>query len=85
MASEKRIKILTETEIAELFGPPILNSNDQRFFFALNDAELAECKRIRKRDNRCMFVVLLEYFKVKPIMLSPGYHQIKQDLKADRQ
>jgi hypothetical protein len=32
-----------------------------------------------------MFVVLLEYFKVKPIMLSPGYHQIKQDLKADRQ
>lgn len=28
-----------------------------------------------------MFVVLLGYFKVKPILLSPGYHQIKQDLK----
>jgi hypothetical protein len=81
MATEKRIKILTGTEIAELFGLPILNSNDQRFFFALNDAELAECKRIRKRDSRCMFVLLLGYFKVKPIMLSPGYHQIKQDLK----
>lgn len=81
MATEKRIKILTETEISELFGPPTLNSNDQRFFFALNDAELAECKRIRERDHRCMFVVLLGYFKVKPILLSPGYHQIKQDLK----
>ena len=81
MATEKRIKILTETEISELFGPPTLNSNDQRFFFALNDAELAECKRIRERDHRCMFVVLLGYFKVKPIVLSPGYHQIKQDLK----
>ena len=81
MATEKRIKILTETEISELFGPPTLNSNDQRFFFALNDAELAECKRIRERDHRCMFVVLLGYFKVKPIVLRPGYHQIKQDLK----
>lgn len=81
MATEKRIKILTETEISELFGPPTLNSNDQRFFFVLNDAELAECKRIRERDHRCMFVVLLGYFKVKPILLSPGYHQIKQDLK----
>ncbi|SIT21191.1 hypothetical protein SAMN05421686_1302 [Thalassolituus maritimus] len=28
-----------------------------------------------------MFVVLLGYFKVKPIMLSTGYHQIKPDLK----
>ena len=81
MATEKRIKILTETEIAELFGPPILSLNDQRFFFTLNDAELAECNRIRERDHRCMFVVLLGYFKVKPIMLSTGYHQITQDLK----
>lgn len=28
-----------------------------------------------------MFVVLLGYFKVKPVVLNPGYHQIKQDLK----
>lgn len=81
MAIEKRIKILTETEIAELFSSPILNSNDQQFFFTLNDAELAESQRIRDRSNKCMFVVLLGYFKIKPMMLSPGYHQIKQDLK----
>ena len=36
MPTEKRLKILTETEIADLFGPSTLNSNDQRFFFALN-------------------------------------------------
>ena len=68
MAAERRIKILTEAEIAELFSPPVLNLHDQRFFFALNDAELAESKRIRERDQRCMFVVLLGYFKVKPII-----------------
>jgi Tn3 transposase DDE domain/Domain of unknown function (DUF4158) len=81
MPTEKRTKILTETEITELFSPPILNSNDQRFFFTLNDIELAESKKIRDRCQRCMFVVLLGYFKVKPVMLNPGYHQIKQDIK----
>jgi TnpA family transposase len=81
MPTEKRLKILTETEIADLFGPPTLNSNDQRFFFALNEIELIHCQKIRRRDQRCMFVVLLGYFKVKPITLSPGYHQIKQDIK----
>ena len=49
MTTERRIKILTETEIAELFGPPILNSNDQRFFFAPNDIKLKESQKIRDR------------------------------------
>ena len=81
MAIEKRIKILAYSEITNLFDPAILNINDQRFFFALNDAELAECKKIRDRSQRCMFVVQLGYFKVKPIILSPAYHQVKHDLK----
>ncbi len=81
MATEKRLKILTEAEFDDLFGPPVLNQNDQRFFFTLNDHELAFAQKIRRRDQRCMFAVLLEYFKVKPITLSPGYHQIKQDIK----
>ncbi len=81
MTTEKRLKILTEAEIVDLFGPPALNQNDQRFFFTLNDIELAQCQKIRRRDQRCMFVVLLGYFKVKPISLSPGYHQIKHDIK----
>lgn len=81
MPTEKRLKILTEAEIADLFGPPVLNLNDQRFFFALNEIELAQCQKIRRRDQRCMFVVLLGYFKVKPITLIPGYHQIKHDIK----
>lgn len=81
MAIEKRIKILIEAEINELYNPPALNIQDQRFYFALNDIELAECKKIRERNLRCMFVLLLGYFKVKPVTLSPKFHQIKNDLK----
>lgn len=28
-----------------------------------------------------MFIVLLGYFKAKPVVLNPGFHQIKHDLK----
>jgi len=69
MATERRITILNESEIEGLFGPPLLNLNDQRYLFALNDAELTESKRIRERNQKCMFVLLLGYFKLKPVTL----------------
>ncbi|RLA42619.1 MAG: hypothetical protein DRR42_23110, partial [Gammaproteobacteria bacterium] len=81
MATEKRIKILTDAETTDLFAPPILDTNDRRFLFTLNDAELKEAKKIRDRKLRCIFVVLLGYFKVKPVVLSPGYYQFNHDFK----
>ncbi|WP_446443371.1 DUF4158 domain-containing protein [Pseudocitrobacter faecalis] len=50
-------------------------------FFSLNDKELAIAKSLRHRGQRYMLVVLLGYFKAKPVVLNPGFHQIKQDLK----
>ena len=79
--SEKRIKILTEVEIEELYSAPKYSEQDQRFFLSLNDAELQLVKRLRDRKNKCMFVVLLGYFKSKPIPIIPKYSQVKADLK----
>ena len=47
MAILKRIKILTQSESLEFYGPPILTIEEQRFFFTLNDKELQESKKIR--------------------------------------
>ena len=79
--TEKRIKILSEPEVDELYSPPSFNEQDQRFFFSLNDADLQMAQRIRDRRNKCMFVVLLGYFRSKPIQIIPRYNQIKADLK----
>ncbi len=81
MAFEERVQILSEAEQDELYGPPAFTSADQRFFFSLNDKELAIAKSLRHRGQRYMLVVLLGYFKAKPVVLNPGFHQIKQDLK----
>ena len=81
MAFQERVQILTDSEQFDFYNPPVFNSDDQRFFFALNDKELFEANKFRNRRLGCMFIVLLGYFKVKPVVLNPGYHQIKQDLK----
>jgi len=81
MAYKERVQILTESEQSNFYGPPVLNIEEQRFFFVLNDKELLEANTFRNRKLSCMFIVLFGYFKVKPVVLNPGYHQIKQDLK----
>ena len=81
MAFDERVQILSEAEQEQFYGPPAFTSADQRFFFSLNDKELAIATSLRHRGQRYMLVVLLGYFKAKPAVLHPGFHQIKQDLK----
>ena len=81
MTTEKRIKILAESEVQEFYSPPTFTANDQRFFFALDDREHEACKKVRQRRTRCMLALLLGYFKAKPVVLTPRYHQVKSDLK----
>jgi hypothetical protein len=43
MAVQKRVLILNDAEITAFYGNPCFTTNDQRFFFSLNDnEELAE-------------------------------------------
>lgn len=79
MAFEERVQILSEVEQDEFYGAPAFITADQRFFFSLNDKKLAIAKSLRHLGQRYMLVVLLGYFKAKPVVLNPGIHQIKQD------
>ncbi len=81
MAFEERVQILSKVEQDEFYGPPIFTTSDQRFFFALNDKERSVASSLRYRAQRCMFVVLLGYFKAKPVVLSLSFGQVKHDIK----
>jgi hypothetical protein len=63
MAYSERALILSEAEQDDFYGNPLLTNNDQRYFFALNDKERKVANQFRARHQRCMFVVLLGYFK----------------------
>ncbi len=81
MAVQKRVQVLNEAELNAFYGTPYFTTNDQRYFFSLNDKERNAAKQFRARRQRCMFVVLLGYFKAKPVVLQPRFFQIRDDLK----
>lgn len=58
MSRDKRLSILTAAEIEDLYSVPSFNESYQRFYFALNDKELAELSRIRQRKYRCIVGLL---------------------------
>jgi hypothetical protein len=80
MSKGKRLSILAEAEIEELYSPPVFSESDQRFFFALNDRELEVVNRIRDRKHRVVAIALLGYFKSKPILLIPSFKSMQADL-----
>lgn len=59
MSKGKRLSILTQAEIEELYLPPMFSEPDQRFFFALNDREMEVINRIRDRKHRVVAIALL--------------------------
>lgn len=80
MSKGKRLSILTEAEIEELYSPPVFSESDQRFFFVLNDRELEVINRIRERKHRVVAIALLGYFNSKPILLNPSFKSMQADL-----
>ncbi len=80
MPKSKRLTILHEAEINDLYGVPSLSLEEKCVSFALNDLEQDVIKSIRARNHKCYTIALLGYFKIKPIQLNPTYKELKEDL-----
>lgn len=81
MAYTERPQILLESEINDLYSPPGFTLEERRFYFALNDLEVRAVKSIRSRSHRCFFVASLGYFKSRPVVLSPSFGEVEEDLR----
>jgi len=81
MAYTERLQILIESEISDLYSPPCFSLEERRFYFALNDQEAKAAKSTRNRAHRCFFVALLGYFKSRPVLLSPSFGDVEEDLR----
>jgi len=79
--SSKRLSILLDSEINELYSPPCLTSEQRRHYFSLNDIELESFNRLKNRYSQLYFVMLLGYFKIKPVILNFTFSQVKDDFK----
>jgi len=79
--SSKCLSILLESEINELYSHPSLTSEQRRHYFSLNDIELDSFIRFKDRYSQLYFVLLLGYFKIKPVILNLTFSQVKDNFK----
>lgn len=78
--NDKRIEILTESEVEELYCVPQFTDADRESFFELDDAERALFSPRNDALTNAYRILLLGYFKYKPVVLNPTVAEVKADL-----
>lgn len=77
MPNSKRLSILHEAEINDLYGVPSLSLEEKRLSFTLNELVQDVIKSIRDRNHKSYAIALLGYFKIKSIQLNPAYMELQ--------
>lgn len=78
--SDNRISILEESEIDELYGVPQFTDAQRDHFFDLDEAEKSLISNRNDPITNAYRILLLGYFKSKPLVLNPTVAEIKEDL-----
>ena len=81
MAKRSELEILLAAEQEDLYSPPVFSADEQRFFLTPTEAGWISIRRSKDRRTQCIQILLLGYFRSKPIILKPGFHVIKHDLR----
>jgi TnpA family transposase len=75
----KRLSILSQPEAQEVYSIPVLNARDREHFFTFTEDELAAVKRLHNHRHRIYFLLMLGYFKCKPVCLKLQWKAIASD------
>ena len=65
MNTHKRITLLTELEISDIYSLPIFNAVEQLLYFAFIDQEITISRKYRTIKAQIYFMLSLGYFKAK--------------------
>lgn len=65
MNDSKRLYLLPEAEIADLYTRPIFNQNEQRLYFEMSQRELEALSQFGTIKTKIYFILQLAYFKAK--------------------
>lgn len=79
MSNLKRIYLLSEAEIEELYARPFFTQEEQALYFELNQAELAGLEQLSSLKTRLYFILQLGYFKAKHQFFAFNLEEVKWD------
>ena len=78
---QKRKRILTKEEIAQLYQQPQFNQSEREEYFSLDNAMLKEMRKIAKVEARIFFILLMGYFRFKPVIPKVTLNNVKHDIR----
>ncbi|WP_339058378.1 DUF4158 domain-containing protein [Candidatus Regiella endosymbiont of Tuberolachnus salignus] len=61
----KRIYLLPEAEITDLYARPLFNQDEQRLYFEMSQGELDKLSQFGTLKTKIYFILQLAYFKTK--------------------
>jgi TnpA family transposase len=75
----KRLKILTKSEIQQLYDLPNFTYKEKDIYFSLNPLEEKEVQLLRTFPSKIYFILQLGYFKSKKIFFVFEFHEVQED------
>ncbi|MGI9282812.1 MAG: DUF4158 domain-containing protein [Endozoicomonas sp.] len=83
-SKEKRINILSQNEIDELYERPSFSLADREDSFSLDSHILEIIADMRKVETKIYFILLLGYFRSKPVVPKFDIGDITEDIEHIR-
>lgn len=77
----KRLSILSQPEAQEVYSVPAFNARDREHFFTFSEDELSAVQRLHNHRHRIYFLLMLGYFKFKPVCLTLQWKAIAGDYR----
>jgi len=83
---DRRLKILSQEEIKELYGLPYFSEEDRKQYFSLTPSEEATLKELHSTKSKIAFILQLGYFKARHMFFVFSAAKAAGDIKhiADR-
>jgi hypothetical protein len=79
MTNIKRIYLLPDAEIVDLYERPIFNKNEQLLYFEMNQTELAALGQLGTIKTKVYFILQLAYFKAKSQFFTFDFDDVRSD------
>jgi TnpA family transposase len=76
----KRLKILSNAEIKELYNKPKFNPEQRAFYFFLNELQKQEIESLRSLESRIYFILQLGYFRSKLLFFNINFRELGEDI-----
>ncbi len=81
MNNIKRIYLLPDAEIDDLYERPIFNKNEQHLYFELTQAELDVLDQFRNLKTKVYLILQVAYFKAKSQFFTFQFEEVSSDVE----